>query len=283
MLSTLWNTILFNPVLNIVVLLYHLLGDNLGLAILVIAVTSRLLLTPLVKRQTEMTKKMANMKPELEKLQKQYANNKEKLSQEQVKLYKKVGYNPLGCLGTFIPQLIILSVLIGVIRAVTVSNLDGLYTWTTEFVGISDGYIINPKFLFWDLTKTYNGMSSEYGRFALESIPYLILSLLVGIIQYATTLFTQKMQSINMPPKKKGNKKEEKGPEEMQAQMQKSMAFIFPLMTVFFTISMPAALGWYWIVQSLMLVVQYFTLDFDKTKKGIQNLWAVTFHKKNKF
>jgi len=280
MLATIWNTVLFNPVLNTVILLYHYLGDNLGLAILAIAVVTRLLLTPLVKKQTEMTKKMANLKPELEKLQKKYANNKEKLSQEQMKLYKRVGYNPLGCIGTFVPQLIVLSALIGVIRAVTDSNLDGLYTWVRDLVGISNGYMINPEFLFWDLTKSYNGMSSEFGRLAVESLPYIALALLVGVVQYATTLFTQKMQSSTTPKKKK--KGEAQSPEDMQAQMQKSMMFMFPLMTVFFTISMPAALGWYWMVQSFMLVIQYFILDFDKNKKGVQNLWDILFKKENK-
>lgn len=279
MLATIWNTVLFNPVLNIVILLYHYLGDNLGLAILAIAIIVRILLTPLVKKQTEMTKKMANLKPELDKLQKKYANNKEKLSQEQMKLYKRVGYNPLGCIGTFIPQLIILSVLIGVIRAVIDSNLEGLYTWVRELIGINNGYVINPQFLFWDLTKSYNSMSSEFGRFAVESLPYVVLAVLVGIVQYATTAFTQRMNAPTTPPKQE-KKKGATTPEDMQAQMQKSMMFMFPLMTVFFTISMPAALGWYWMIQSIMLVVQYFTLDFDKTKKGVQNLWDVIFTKK---
>jgi membrane protein insertase Oxa1/YidC/SpoIIIJ len=63
--------------------------------------------------------------------------------------------------------------------------------------------------------------------------------------------------------------------------MQKSTMFLLPLMTVFFTISMPAALGWYWFVQSLLLVLQYFSLDFDKTKRGVQNLWDI-FERKNK-
>jgi YidC/Oxa1 family membrane protein insertase len=282
MLATIWNTVLFNPVLNTVILLYHYLGDNLGLAILAIAIVTRLILTPLVKKQTAMTKKMANLKPELEKLQKKYANNKEKLSQEQMKLYKRVGYNPLGCIGTFVPQLIILSALIGVIRAVTDSNLDGLYTWVRDLVGISNGYMINPEFLFWDLTKSYNGMSSEFGRLAVESLPYIVLALLVGVVQYATTVFTQKMQAPTTPKKENKKKGEAQSPEDMQAQIQKSMMFMFPLMTVFFTISMPAALGWYWMVQSFMLVIQYFILDFDKNKKGVQNLWDILFKKENK-
>lgn len=272
-MANIWNTIFFNPVLNIVVLFYHYLGDNLGLAILAIALVVRLALIPLTRRQTEMTKKMANMRPELEKLQKKYANNKEKLSQEQVKLYQRMGYNPLGCLGTFIPQLVVLSVLIGVIRAVTDSNLDGLYTWVRDLVGIQNGYIINPNFLFWDLTKSYNSVSAEFGRFAIQSLPYLALAVLVGIVQYLTTLLTQKMQSPSSTPKKSNKKNEEVSTEAMQAQMQKSMMFIFPLMTVFFTISYPAALGWYWMIQSVLLILQYMTLDFDKAKKGVQNLW----------
>ena len=82
------------------------------------------------------------------------------------------------------------------------------------------------------------------------------------------------------PVKAKKNSDGKANPEDMQAQMQKSMMFMFPLMTIFFTISMPAALGWYWMIQSVMLVIQYFTLDFDKTKKGVQNLRAKYFTKK---
>jgi YidC/Oxa1 family membrane protein insertase len=213
-----------------------------------------------------MTKKMGQLKPELEKLNKKYANNKEMLSKEQMKLYKKVGYNPLGCVGTLIPQLIILSVLIGVIRALTDSNLDGLYDWVRDIVGITNGFAINTNFLFWDLTASYNSMSSEFGRFALQSLPYILLSIAVGIVQYITTVITQKMQNPT-PTTTKPKKKGEISPENMQAQMQKSMLLMFPLMTVFITISMPSALGWYWMIQSLLLVIQYFSLDFDKSKK----------------
>ena len=148
MLATIWNTIFFNPLLNLMILLYDFFGNNLGLAILGIAVIGRLIMIPLVKKQTAMTKKMASLKPELEKLQKKYGENKEKLSQEQIKLYKKVGYNPLGCVGTFIPQLIIFSALIGVIRAVTNSDLEGLYPWVINMTEIGTDTAINTKFLF---------------------------------------------------------------------------------------------------------------------------------------
>lgn len=279
MLTTIWNTIFFHPILNVMILLYHFLGDNLGWAILGIAVIARILMIPLVKRQTEMTKKMSSLRPELEKLNKKYANNKEKLTQEQMKLYKKVGYNPLGCIGTFLPQLLILSVLIGVIRHVTDSDLQGLYDVVRNITGISNGVSIETNFLFWDLTKSYSSLSTEFGRFSSEALPYIALSIAVGVVQYITTKFTQKMQNPSPTSKKKEGK--EQAVEDMQASMQKSMIFLFPIMTVFFTISMPAALGWYWMIQSILLVVQYFSLDFDKTKRGVQNLWDVLFKKKD--
>lgn len=294
MFSTIWNTVFFNPLLNLMILFYHFLGDNLGLAILGIAILLRIAMIPLVKKQTNMTKKMSALKPQLEEIQKKYANNKEKLSQEQVKLYKKEGYNPLGCIGTFIPQLIILSVLIGVIRAVTDSNLEGLYPFVQNIIDFSKDFKIEPSLFpfldgawrnltgnvndtslyFINLTKSYKDISTQFeSKIAVEALPYIGLTILVGISQYFTSQVTQKMQNISTP--KKSNTSKDSPMEGMQASMQKSTMFLLPLMTMFFTISMPAALGFYWMIQSLLLVVQYMTLDFNKAKKGVQNLWDI--------
>lgn len=278
MLATIWNTILTYPVLNLMAILYHLLWDNLGLAIIVIASISRLALIPLTRNQTEMTRKMASLKPELDKLQKKYANNSKKLSEEQMKLYKKEGYNPLGCVGSMVPQLIILSVLIGVIRAVTSNEVDGLYDFVLNWVSNGGGeFSINPNFLGLDLTLSYNELSEEFGRFAPNVLPYLSLALIVGAVQFVATKFTTMLQNPDkVQKKKKGSlvKDGEPNVAGMQESMQSSMLLMFPIMTIFITVSAPAALGLYWIVQSFMLIVQYFIIDFDKSKKGVQNLFT---------
>jgi YidC/Oxa1 family membrane protein insertase len=258
------------------VVLYHILFSNLGLAIIAVAIISRLALIPLSKTQIEMTKKMAKLKPELDKLQKKYKNNPEKLSQEQMKLYKKVGYNPLGCIGTFIPQLIILSVLIGVVRAITNNNTEGIYDFVLNWVSNGTGLLsINTTFLGLDLTQTYNTLSGEFGRLSAQAAPYLILALVVGAVQYITTKLTQVLQNPEAVKEKKKKKKDgEPDMQSMQNSMQKSMMFMFPLMTIFISISAPAALGIYWITQSIMLIAQYFILDFDRSKRGVQNLFT---------
>ncbi len=274
MFSTIWNNVIYYPVLNLLIVLYDLLFDNLGLAIIAIAILVRLILIPLMRRQTDMTKKMSSLKPQIDELQKKYKNNPEKLSQEQIKLYKKTGYNPLGCLVTFIPQLIILSVLIQVIRNVTTGDLNGIYPFVTNLLNGGASLAINTKFLIWDLTKSFNDFSSEFGFFSVDALPYLVLSVLVGISQYLASKFTQVMQG-GLPkaeePKKKG---QELSPEEMTKKMTKSFSLILPFTTIFIAISVPAALSLYWTVQSFMLVIQYMLLDWDKTEKGIQNLFT---------
>ena len=319
MLTTIWNTVLYYPILNLMVSFYHLFGDNLGLAIIAIAIILRLILIPFTRNQTNMTKKMSSLKPQLEELQKKYANNKEKLSQEQVKLYKKVGYNPLGCLVSFIPQLIILSVLIAVLRAVTSNTFEGLYPFVKEWAFGAGDVFVSTKFIVWDLARQFKGnidgeqlsqisefvkyspwqiielfkdgtisreamaiiskygISNQYGLTSIYSIYYMILIALVGISQFFTSKFTQAIQNPTgtpTPAPKKNKPGEAPSMEGMQKQMSKSMNFLLPAMTIFFAISYPAALSVYWVVQSVMLIAQYFILDFDKTKAGVQNLFT---------
>ncbi len=276
MIGDIFKTILTYPILNLMVVLYHILFSNLGLAIIAIAVISRLALIPLTRNQTEMTRKMSSLKPELDKLKKKYANNPEQLSKEQMKLYKKVGYNPLGCLGTFIPQIIILSVLIGVIRAITTNNTEGVYEFVLNWVSSGTGeFVINNNFLGLDLTKSYTILSGEFGKLSSQAIPYILISLFVGVVQFITTKLTTVLQNPQAQKSKRKEKKEgEPNMEDMQEGMQKSMMYMFPIMTIFITISAPAALSIYWIVQSVMLIVQYFILDFDESKKGVQNFYT---------
>lgn len=314
MIATIWNTIFYFPVFNLTLCFYNILFDNLGLAIIAIAVILRLILIPLTRRQTEMTRKMANMKPQIDELQKKFKNNPERLSQEQIKLYKKIGYNPLGCLVTFLPQLLVLSVLIQVIRHITNGDFDGIYPFVREWIFGNGDIFIETKFLLWDLARQFKGsidegelakitefikyspwqiidmhrageisnelmsiiykygISNQYGITSAYSIYYILLAALVGVSQYFSTIFTQKIQSPSSTKKSETKKGEEMSPEQLQQKMMGSMTLIFPFMAIFIAIGAPAALSLYWIVQSVMLIIQYMLLDWDKTKVGVQNL-----------
>jgi YidC/Oxa1 family membrane protein insertase len=273
MLGSIWNNFLLYPVLNTLLLLYQFLGENLGWAVIVLAIVVRLLLIRSTKKQMEMTKTMATLKPKMDELNKKYKNNKEKLAQEQIKLYKETGYNPLGCLTNFVPQMIILIVIIQVIRVVTMNDIGvGVYSFVEDLVIAGErDFVLNTNFYgIWDLSKTYTPIAQEFGYFARQALPYLLLALFVGFVQYVATAFMQAMQEAK--PVKKSKTDEQMSPEEMQKQMMKSMTKIFPLLTVYITLTVPSVLGLYWLAQSVMLVVQYYFIDKEKTISTFRKL-----------
>lgn len=271
MFTYLWNTLLFHPFLNILVSLYHLFGDNLGWAVIAIAILIRVVLAPAMKSQMDMSKKLADLRPKLEKLQKDYANNQQKLAEEQVKLYKESGYNPLGCFASFLPQILVLYAMIQVINVVTHNSFDGLYPFIKDWVFGNTTPVLNTTFYFFDLTKTYNNFLNGNNYFNLQGLPYLVLSLLVGVMQFFSTKFMQIMQGQTLVSNKS---KDEKSPEQMQTEMLSSMNTVFPIMTVFITLSTPAVLGFYWLIQSVMLILQYLFIDKEKFVDALkQTFW----------
>ena len=261
MLSSLWNALLFHPFLNLLVVLYKLLGNNLGWAVIIIAALIRLILIPAMKSQMDMSKKLAGLRPQLEKLQKEYANNQKKLSEEQVKLYKESGYNPLGCFASFLPQILILYAIIQVINVLTNNNFDGIYPFIRDWVFGTAAPSMSTNFYFISLTQTYTVLAKEVGYLSLQTLPYLLIAVFVGITQFFSTRFMQIIQG-QMPVK--GKKSKELTPEQSQMQMMSSMNFVFPFLTLFISLSTPAVLGLYWLVQSLMLVVQYVFIEKEK-------------------
>ncbi|GAB4156950.1 MAG: hypothetical protein Fur003_0510 [Candidatus Dojkabacteria bacterium] len=246
------------------------------MSVIVFAILSRALLIPSTKKQTQMTSKMADLRPRLQELEKKYKHNREALAKEQMKLYKEVGYNPLGCLSSFLPQILILAAIFGVIRTVTSQNFDGLYPFIKDFVFGNAKPALETHFLWWDLSKQYNNLAKEVGYFDLSVLPYLLLAIGVGVVQYLSSRFIQLMQSgSNMnAPKALKNSDQPMSPEEMQAQMSKSMNLMLPLMTAFFTVSAPAVLGIYWFVQSIAYILQYFVIDRNKAVMATKKIFS---------
>ncbi len=286
MFGWIWQNVFYNPVLNLSMVLYHLLGDNLGWVIIVLAIFFRLLLLPLVKKQNEMSRKMTALKPQLDALQKKYGNNQEKLAQEQMKLYKKVGYNPFGCFATILPQFFILILLSNVIRNIGADNLTGIYPFVHNSISGGKEIVVNMGFWGMDLTKMFTQITPKFGK---EGLGYLVLAIVVGLSQFAASKITMVMQQNitgqdakkKKEVKKKKMTKDEETIQKVQDGLSQSTAYILPAMTVILAIRMPAYLSIYWIAQSLALVLQYMILDWDKSKEGVQNFFTQLKKKKD--
>jgi len=259
---------------NVLLWIYEIIGHNFGIAIILFTILIRAITWPLTAQQLKGTQGMQElqMQPKLKELQKKYKNDKEKLSQEQIKLYKKVGYNPLGCFGSMVPQFIVLIAIIQVIKVVTNNNLTGLYPFVQNWVFGTTSPEIFTHFLNIDLGLSYSTVAKEIGHITLQSIPYIVLALAVGITQYFTTALMQKMKRPQAIKKEKPRKKGEiMSPEEMQEKMTQSTNLILPFLTIITTLSLPSVLGLYWFIQSLMLIFQYWLLDRDQFTKAFKN------------
>ena len=92
--SDIWNVIFIRPMVNSLILLYIVLGQNFGLSIISFTMIIRLLMFPLSIRQTKQMKAMSVMQPKIKQIQEKFKDDRQKISQETMALYKQQGINP---------------------------------------------------------------------------------------------------------------------------------------------------------------------------------------------
>src|SRR3990172_1445839 len=103
--SNAWNAVILQPILNLLILLSTVLLHNFALTIVALTVLVRLAMLPLSIKQVRATQKMQALQPELAKLQKKYAKDKQQLAKEQMALYRNSGVSPAGCMVPMLVQL----------------------------------------------------------------------------------------------------------------------------------------------------------------------------------
>src|SRR3989344_8991169 len=134
LVASLFNTLIVDPIFNLLVLIYGLLpGHNFGLSIILFTIIVRLLMWPLVKKQLHQAKAMRGLQPEIKRIKKAAAGNKQQESTMLMELYKERGISPFGSLGTLVIQLIILIGLYSGLRRV-VDNPTAILDYSYSFL-----------------------------------------------------------------------------------------------------------------------------------------------------
>src|SRR5216117_4353985 len=97
-----WNALLVHPLINLLVLADYFVHD-FGLAVVIVTVAIRLALFPVFRSQVRSSRAMQELAPAMNDIKKKFGNDRAKLQQEQMKLYKERGINPIGgCLPTVV-------------------------------------------------------------------------------------------------------------------------------------------------------------------------------------
>lgn len=244
-IGDIWDLIAIGPMTNILIVLSHYLFGSFGLAIIALTIAVNACLYPLTMKQIRATQAMQSIQPKLAELQKKYAKDRQRLAQEQMKLYRESGMSPTGCL---VPMLIQLPVWIALFQsimrlvAVIPENFLGLsqylYSWSVVYTALPLG----NQFL---------GLNLAEGN--------LILAILVGGAMWL-------QQKMTMPPVA-----------DPQAQAQsKMMLWMMPLVFCFISLSFPSGLALYWVTSSIIRIVfQYYNSGWGGVFSSVANKQAV--------
>ncbi len=159
----------------------------------------------------------------------------------------------------------------------------------TEGAYISQGERINLDLIGIDLSK----VAADFSWSDPEIMPYIILALLVGGSQFATTRILTGIKSFDKDKKKKKPKKLKKKKEdegmpdmaELMSMTNKQMMFMFPILTIVTSLGywgganiFPSGLSVFWTVQSLFVIIQQLIMNREKVADWVN----IKLNKKNK-
>jgi YidC/Oxa1 family membrane protein insertase len=248
----LFQVLLIQPLTNGLILFYNVLGQNMGLAIIAFSLFLRIITNPLTAPYMNSMKKIKEIEPLVKKLKDKYKNDQKGLMSAQAELYKQKGINPSsGCL-PYILQIVIIIALFNVFTQVLSQNGDTLSKLNNLLytpLKISEGHLLNTKFLYLDIRKP--------DIFNIPGITFPIpgpLLILAGLLQFLSA----KMNIPVINAEKKIAKKTSSEADDMAVAMQSSMIYTFPLMTIFFGVKFPSGIALYWLLFSIFQMYQQY-------------------------
>lgn len=239
MLKEIYTAVLYQPLFNLLIWFYNIVpGNDLGIAIIFLTVFVKIILYPLFSQSIKAQKALTDLQPKINELNKKYKDQKEKLGQALMELYRKEKVNPLSsCLPIIIQLPFLIAVYQVFIQGLTNGSLNLLYP-----------FIANPG--------TINTISFGILDLSKKSV---ILAILAGIAQF----WQSKMLIAKKPITSSTS--------SMVMNMNKQMIYLMPLMTVFIGATLPAGLTLYWLFTTIFSGLQQL-LIFKKTTNNQKNV-----------
>lgn len=285
--------------LGYIMYLCYIIFKNYGVALILFTVFTKVILFPMAVKQQKNTAHMASVSPKLEKIKKKYGNNKEKIQEETMKIYSEEGVNPMA---SCLPLLIQMPILFGLYyvvyapltyilrfsEATITAAKNIIYDNPVVFKTILDNsnFKNRPELYLLDAVKdnpaSFSALGSDfvnkvsnfdYSFFGLAlgknpSITHIDILILIPILSFLTnlllTIYTQKMT-------KKHN------PAAQQVAGMNTVMYIMPVMSAMFAFQFPAGVGVYWIISSVLSLLQVMLLYKIYTPEKV----AISMKKKN--
>jgi YidC/Oxa1 family membrane protein insertase len=237
-----WDSIIITPFINVLMFIYNLVGQNFGIAVILFTLLIRLVTHPLTAQQLKGTTGMQALQKDKRwiDMQAKYKNDKEKLAQEQMKLYKELGINPLAsCLPTLIQFPIIIGLYQSIIASLAVTPVELLNLVRhiyPSFIKVATLIPLNSQFLWMDL--------GQPERLNLPFLPFGIP--ILAIIVVVTTYVQSKLMT---PPST--------SPNDQSSQMMNMMNLYMPFLMGYLALTLASGLALYFVASNLIGISQY--------------------------
>jgi YidC/Oxa1 family membrane protein insertase len=221
------NKFLIMPIFD----LMKSISGNYGIAILLLTIIIRLLISPLTYKSYLSGAKMKALKPEIAALKDKYGEDRQAMSMEQMKLFREAGVNPLGGCIPALLQIPIFFALFSFFNS-EVALRGASFLWASDLAAFDDPI-----------------------KFGMH-IPLLGSHLSLFNITACITSFLISWYSMSMTP-------------DQSNPVLKYMPYIFPVFLLFFFNRLPSGLTWYYTVSNLITLILQFIIQnyiIDHTK-----------------
>lgn len=245
-----FNTLLVQPILNILVVIYQGLMMvhipwALGFSIILLTVVVRFLMYPFMHMSLKQQKKMQEIAPHIAKIKEKHKNDAKMQQVAQMELFKEHGVNPAsGCLVAIIQIPLFIALYQVLLKTVHLTSIDQINS-QIYFPALKLTHMWDATFLGLPLGQTPSQLFSKVG------IAIVLVSIITGGLQ----LIQSKMmmaKSSSLPAKKEGEQ------EDFATSFQKQSMFMLPFFIGFMAFTLPFGLSLYWNTLTIFGIIQQY-------------------------
>ena len=231
---------LYNLVSGIIVLFHNLLSPLFGkdsgvtwsLSIMGLVVVIRIVLIPLFVKQIKSQRALTALQPQMKEIQKKYKDDRQKQSEEMMKLYKTHKTNPLASCFPILAQAPIFFALFTVLNGIAAKTDAGVSA------PIARGFL-KGDYLTSAAQAEFFGAKISETFLGSDDIKVKLVTVFLIFLMSATTFTTQRqLMTKGMPKMDSSN--------NMMLQQQKIMLYLFPLIFAISGVNFPVGVLIYW-------------------------------------
>ncbi|MGN9755644.1 membrane protein insertase YidC [Streptomyces sp. SD31] len=222
-----------------------LFGDDTGwawgLSIVSLVILIRICLIPLFVKQIKATRAMQTLQPEMKKIQERYKNDKQRQSEEMMKLYKETGTNPLSSCLPILAQSPFFFALYHVLNSIANNDTVGVIN-ASLLESAQKAHIFGAP-----LAAKFTDSSSDVAALEASLTTVRIVTAVMIVLMSASQFYTQRqLMTKNVDTTVK----------TPFMQQQKMLMYVFPIMFAVFGINFPVGVLVYWLTTNVWTMGQ---------------------------